>query len=58
MVPTGGPNSDDDSETNGDGRGGDNSDGENNDGADEHKNDNDADDDGCLDSVNSCFKNR
>ena len=44
-------------DTNDDGKGGDDSDGESNDGADGHKNDGD-DDDGCLNYVKNCFKNK
>ena len=56
-VDDGNSKSDGGVDTNDDGKEGDDSDGESNDGAGGHKNDDD-DVDGCLSSVNNCFKNK
>ena len=45
-------------DANEDGKGGDDNDDESNDGADGHKNDGDDDDDGCLNSIKNCLKNK
>ena len=57
VVDDGSSKSDGGGDANDDGKGGDDSDGESNECADGHKNDGD-DDDGCLNSVKNCFKNK